>query len=303
MIVVAVVIPYYQRKPGILRRALTSVLRQDLPPNVRVDIALVDDGSPIPARSEIEGLNIALPFQLRMAEQPNSGVAAARNKALGLVASDATYIAFLDSDDIWEPDHLARAIAALERGYDFYFANSKRLEWSKTSFARNWFNGFLEQHGKDLGDGFYEIERDAFFDRALLHRPFHTPAAVYRRSSAHAITFDAALRTVGEDCLFFFQVIEKCRRICCGTKVTVNIAADAVNIHASAHSWDSPARLVREMGQIIAYYKFKERLALSPENRRAVTGKITILRASFAFLTVRYLLKKARTNGTLRIYA
>jgi succinoglycan biosynthesis protein ExoW len=291
MTVVAVVIPYYQKTPGLLRRALTSVLRQHLPPNVRVDIALADDGSPVPARTEIEGLDIALPFQLRLAEQPNSGVAAARNKALGLVTGDATYIALLDSDDIWEPDHLARAIAALNRGYDFYFANSKRIEWSKTTFARNWFNDFLQQHGKSLGDDFYEIKRADFFDRALLHRPFHTPAAVYRRSTADAITFDTALRSVGEDCLFFFQVIQKCNRICCGTKVTLHIAADAVNIHASAHSWDSPARLAREMGQIIAYYKFKERLALSPENRRSVTGKINSLRASLAFLTLRYVLK------------
>lgn len=49
---------------------------------------------------------------------------------------------------------------------------------------------------------------------------------------------------------------------------------------------------MREMGQIITYYKFQERLALSPENRRAVRGKISCLRASFAFLTVRYILKK-----------
>lgn len=235
MTVVSIIIPYYQRKPGILRRAVTSVLRQELPANVRVDIALVDDGSPVPAGAEIDGLDIAPSFQLRPAEQSNSGVAAARNKALGLVSDDTTYTAFLDSDDVWEPDHLARAIEALNRGYDFYFANSIRGEWPQPTFTRSRFGDFLQQHGQSLGNDFFEV-KPADFDQWLLHRPFHTPAAVYRRSAADAITFDASLRTVGEDCLFFFQVIEKCHRICCGTKVTVKILADAVNIHASAHS-------------------------------------------------------------------
>ncbi len=81
MTAVAVIIPYYQKRPGILRRALTSILRQDLPPNVRVDVHLVDDGSPVPARSEIEGLDFPQPFQLHLIEQPDSGVAAARNTA------------------------------------------------------------------------------------------------------------------------------------------------------------------------------------------------------------------------------
>src|SRR5580704_17487389 len=103
MTVVAVVIPYYQRTPGILRRALSSIFRKELPPNVRVDVHLIDDGSPVSARSEIEGLDIALPFQLRLTEQPNSGVAIARNKALGLLTDEVTFIAFLDSDDTWQP--------------------------------------------------------------------------------------------------------------------------------------------------------------------------------------------------------
>jgi succinoglycan biosynthesis protein ExoW len=43
---VAVIIPYYQRDPGILRRALDSVRGQELPDAVRVHVYLVDDGSP-----------------------------------------------------------------------------------------------------------------------------------------------------------------------------------------------------------------------------------------------------------------
>jgi succinoglycan biosynthesis protein ExoW len=47
----AVIIPYYQRDPGILRRALDSVRGQDLPAALKVHVYLVDDGSPRRHRS------------------------------------------------------------------------------------------------------------------------------------------------------------------------------------------------------------------------------------------------------------
>ena len=55
MATVAVIIPYYQNRAGILRRALDSVMNQRLSSDVSVDIIVVDDGSPHPARLEIEG--------------------------------------------------------------------------------------------------------------------------------------------------------------------------------------------------------------------------------------------------------
>ena len=47
-----------------------------------------------------------------MIEQPNSGQAAARNRALA--AAEATYVAFLDADDRWHPEKIARQVATLE---------------------------------------------------------------------------------------------------------------------------------------------------------------------------------------------
>ena len=53
---VCVVIPYYQRRAGILRRALDSVFAQDC--TAILHVVIVDDGSPVSAAHELETLSI-----------------------------------------------------------------------------------------------------------------------------------------------------------------------------------------------------------------------------------------------------
>ena len=72
-VTVAVVIPYFQRQPGILRRALASVLAQDVPTGVNVRILVVDDESPLPANEELEGFTVSKPFSLTVLSRPNGG--------------------------------------------------------------------------------------------------------------------------------------------------------------------------------------------------------------------------------------
>ena len=45
-----------------------------------------------------------------------------------------TFIAFLDSDDTWQPRHLATAIDALNRGYDLYFSDGRRIDTADSTF-------------------------------------------------------------------------------------------------------------------------------------------------------------------------
>src|SRR5215468_936299 len=113
---IGVVIPYYQREAGLLRRALRSVAAQDHPP---VQVIVVDDGSPRPAAEEITPeLQEAVPG-LMVILQANHGIAAARNAALDALTGDVSAVALLDSDDYWEPSHLRHAAAALSLGADF----------------------------------------------------------------------------------------------------------------------------------------------------------------------------------------
>ena len=118
---IAVVIPHYQRQPGLLGAALKSAFAQTLAGQMHVVIC--DDGSPWPAADEVDG-NPELPRdQITIIRRVNGGAGAARNTALDHVPATTRYVAFLDSDDAWRPQHLENAVHALALGYDAYFAN------------------------------------------------------------------------------------------------------------------------------------------------------------------------------------
>ncbi|GAB4184650.1 MAG: hypothetical protein OHK0024_24830 [Thalassobaculales bacterium] len=104
---VAVIVPLYRPGP-FLDRALAAVARQRLPP---AELVLVDDasgdGSAEAAARAIAGLAAA-----RLLALPeNRGPAGARNA--GAALATAPLLAFLDQDDEWHPDYLARQAATL----------------------------------------------------------------------------------------------------------------------------------------------------------------------------------------------
>ena len=50
--------------------------------------------------------------RVRLIRQDNAGPSAARNT--GIAASDGELVAFLDSDDTWEPDYLSRMVGCFD---------------------------------------------------------------------------------------------------------------------------------------------------------------------------------------------
>jgi len=100
---VSVIIPTYNRA-RLVTEAVASVLAQTYRD---LEILVVDDAS-------TDGSSTALAAwpQVRVARQAcRRGVAAARNR--GVAAARGEWLAFLDSDDLWLPDKLARQMAYL----------------------------------------------------------------------------------------------------------------------------------------------------------------------------------------------
>lgn len=119
MAVCDIVIPYFQREPGILAKALRSIAEQSFGDYRAL---VVDDGSPCPPEPELEDLSPGDRDRIAIIAKPNGGVSSARNAGLAAVAEDTRMVAFLDSDDAWTPDHLARAHAAIvDAGADVFW--------------------------------------------------------------------------------------------------------------------------------------------------------------------------------------
>lgn len=93
----SVVIPSYNRYE-FLKRALDSVFAQTLLPK---EVIVVDDGS----EDATPKIQEEFP-QIKYIFQTNQGVSKARNT--GIAASSCEWIAFLDSDDLWGSEKLAK---------------------------------------------------------------------------------------------------------------------------------------------------------------------------------------------------
>lgn len=98
---ISVVIPSFNYG-RFLGEAIESALSQTLSP---VEIIVVDDGSTDDSR------DVAKRYPVRLIEQENAGVSAARNRGAGEAKGD--YLVFLDADDVLEPTYLARCWDAL----------------------------------------------------------------------------------------------------------------------------------------------------------------------------------------------
>jgi glycosyltransferase involved in cell wall biosynthesis len=118
---VSVVIPTRSRS-GLLALTLRGVLRQRA---VDFEVVVVDDGSTDGTAEMVAGLGDPRVRLLRHAR--SLGVSAARNR--GIAAARGEWVAFLDDDDLWAPDKLARQLqAAHQTGRTWVYAGDVEVD-------------------------------------------------------------------------------------------------------------------------------------------------------------------------------
>ena len=132
---ISVIIPTHNRRDT-LTRALESALEQTLQPAEGI---VVDDGSTDDTRRLV-----ARYPQVRYLYQENAGVSSARN--LGIKAARGEWLAFLDSDDEWQPDKLTQQQALLARNPDLKICHTEEI-WIRNGRRVN----AMKKHAKSGG--------------------------------------------------------------------------------------------------------------------------------------------------------
>lgn len=101
---VTAIIPAYNR-PERTKRAVKSVVDQSYEP---IEVILVDDDSTPPLEDSVFPEHSSLTNSQIITHETNRGANAARNT--GIDAASGEYLAFLDSDDEWAPDKIAKQV-------------------------------------------------------------------------------------------------------------------------------------------------------------------------------------------------
>ncbi len=102
---ISVVMPLYNKEKDVAR-AIRSALAQRYHD---FELIVVNDGSTDSSAEAVRGIDDS---RIRLVEQENAGVAAARNR--GIAEARADLVAFLDADDEWLPEFLATVIRLRE---------------------------------------------------------------------------------------------------------------------------------------------------------------------------------------------
>lgn len=275
---ITVVIPYFQRESGILSRALASIAAQQACP-LPVHVIVVDDASPIPATQELAGIG-KTPYTVQVVQQPNGGPGAARNTGLDHAPQGTRYIAFLDSDDEWTPDHLSRAVAALEAGFDFYFADHYQLGQETGAFSRA---GRLQtrEHPPLAGllSGMHAYRGD-MLDQIIRGNLIGTSTVVYSFTGFPLQRFRVEFTNAGEDYLFWMELVRGKARIAFSTQIEARYGR-GVNIYAGS-GWGSDQHLLRLHNELKYRITTTRLFALTSTQRAHIQTCVRDLRRSFA---------------------
>jgi len=274
---VAVVVPFFQQKEGILKATLESVIKQR--GDLLIDVFVVDDGAPISAQEELGSLDMqADNVRIHVERQANAGPGAARNRALDRVRDEHEFIAFLDSDDEWLPTHLENATRALGYGYDFYFSDFLFPDYKEQSaFLRAGRLQVSDHVEVDQEHGIFEYKGNMVDQICVTGNIIGTSTVVIRRSAFPQQRFREAFFN-GQDYLFWLDASLEKPRIAFSTNLECNYGI-GVNIYSGA-KWGSEQVLKRLKNELFLWNAVQKIYPLSDYQNEGLRSRLEDIRES-----------------------
>jgi glycosyltransferase involved in cell wall biosynthesis len=192
--IVSIMMPAYSAE-RFIGQAIESALAQSYP---YWELIVVDDGSTDQTSSIIAGFSDA---RIKVFHQSNGGEAAARNTALRQMTGE--YLAFLDADDLYLPEHLESTVDYLHSHpeYDGVYSDGYYIDENGSQLK----NLSSRRRGPFEGDIFEEMVRASDV--------FGAPVCVVLRSavvSRNRLDFDSEI-IIGPDWDFFIRFAEVAR--------------------------------------------------------------------------------------------
>jgi glycosyltransferase involved in cell wall biosynthesis len=183
---VSVIIPTYNREDYVVK-AIDSALGQIYRD---YEIIVVDDGS----TDNTEEKLLVYDNRIKYIYQNNSGVSAARNT--GIKHAEGEWLAFIDSDDEWEPEYLLKQIEKVDSNRYICMQTTDCHFIGLNREMRRYFeiNGTLSEFN---GEDYLILERPFRF--VVKHGPWQIGSTIIRNEAIQkAGLFDTSL-TISED--------------------------------------------------------------------------------------------------------
>ncbi|ATF26155.1 MULTISPECIES: glycosyltransferase family 2 protein [Brochothrix] len=190
---VSVIVPTYCRPVAIIERAIASIAAQTYE---RVEIILVDDNAEHPEYRENNRRAFSNRDQLVLIEnEKNLGGALSRNA--GIVASQGSHITFLDDDDKYLPEKIAKQLAFMQEvACDLSFANLNIVNQQEKTVDYREFSNLVD------------FKTDTLMKYHLQHHITGTPTFMFKREALFKIElFDDI--SMGQEYILMLKAIEQ----------------------------------------------------------------------------------------------
>lgn len=195
--IISVIVPVYNTAPW-LRRCLDSICAQSYR---NLEILCVNDGSTDDS-AEILAEYAARDERIKVIEQQNAGVSAARNKATAMALGE--WVTYVDSDDWLSPDILASLISRISDEVDVA-SFSAVMEWEQEDSTPEPGNRWFTRH-----EAWEELACTPESADAVSRTVW---GKLWRRSVIVQNEVHSPVGLRHEDDAFFYLFMRHCRRI------------------------------------------------------------------------------------------